>query len=65
MFANIVWPPPQLASIPPCYVFLIQISMEMHIYQFVGKVGKHCSRQKNVGEHTPPPPSRGGAYEAT
>ena len=55
MFVNLVWPP-NLANIPPCYVFLIQIIEGNCIFSHsLAKLANMVQDQK-VDKHTSPQP---------
>ena len=53
MFVNFVWPP-QLANIPPCYVFLIQINKGNCILSHSLAKLENMVQDQKVDKHTPP-----------
>ena len=59
MFANIVWRP-QLANIPPCYVFWIQTTNRNCIFSLLLAKLANMVQDKQVGKQTPP--AVGGIY---
>ena len=62
MFVNLVWSP-NLANIPPCYVFLIQIIDGNCIFSHSLAKLANIVQDRKVEKHTPP--SRGGLTDGT